>query len=182
MVTGKAKLTRPSWDDYFMAVTRIIATRSTCDRLRAGAILVKNNRIISTGYNGSPPGLLHCDEEAGHLLEEGHCVRTVHAEHNALLQAAVLGAMSTQGATMYALYNPCIHCAKYIVTCGVKRVVIGKLYRGDKSLTYLKEAGLEVELYRENVNWSMFVKDLFNQEIEEKIAKEGNVEILETRR
>ena len=93
---------RPSWDDYFMAIAKIIATRSTCDRLRAGAVLVKNKRIISTGYNGAPPGLPHCDGEHGHLMEEGHCIRTVHSEENCVLQAAALGGISTEGST-----DPC---------------------------------------------------------------------------
>lgn len=173
----KEKYVRPNWDDYFMAIARIIATRSTCDRLRAGAVLTKDNRIISTGYNGSPPGLPHCDGEEGHLMEEGHCVRTIHGEHNALLQAAVLGSVSTKGSTMYTMYNPCIHCAKYVVACGVKRVVIGKIYRGEKALQYLKDAGIKVDLYQENKDWNEQAKSLFEQEIEEKIAKEGDVKI-----
>ncbi len=171
------KYFRPNWDDYFMAIARIIATRSTCDRLRAGAVLVKDNRTISTGYNGSPPGLPHCDSEAGHLLEDGHCVRTIHAEHNALLQAAILGSMSTQGSTLYTLYNPCIHCAKYVIACGIKRVVIGKIYRGEKALEYLKEAGIKVELYKNNKVWNNMVKSLFEEEIEERIATEGSVKL-----
>lgn len=171
------KYFRPQWDDYFMAIARIVATRSTCDRLRAGAVLVKDNRIISTGYNGSPPGLPHCDGEEGHLMEEGHCVRTIHAEHNALLQVAVMSSASTKDSTMYALYNPCIHCAKYIVACGVKRVVIGKIYRGEKALEYLKDARIKVELYKENKEWNNTVKSLFDEEIEEKVAQEGDVKL-----
>ena len=85
---------RPSWDDYFMAIARIVATRSTCSRLHAGAVLAKNRRILSTGYNGAPPGLPRCDGEAGHLMEEGHCIRTVHAEENTILQAAAIGKAS----------------------------------------------------------------------------------------
>ncbi|MBU2229178.1 cytidine/deoxycytidylate deaminase family protein, partial [Patescibacteria group bacterium] len=140
---------RPSWDDYFMAIVRIVGTRSTCDRLHAGAVLVKDKRIISTGYNGSPPGLPHCDE-VGHLMEEGHCVRTVHAEHNTILQAATVSGTNTKGSTMYTKYSPCIHCSKYIVTAGVKRVVMGKVYRNSKVIDYLKEAGIEVEVYEES--------------------------------
>ena len=168
------KKIRPSWDDYFMAIAKIVATRSTCDRLQAGAVLAQNNRIIATGYNGSPPRLPHCDE-IGHLLEEGHCVRTVHAEHNVLLQAAVLGSMSTKDSTMYTKYSPCIHCSKYIATCGIKRVVIGKIYRNDKAVEYLREAGLEVDIYQENKKWNDEMSKLFKGEIEETVAKEGKV-------
>ena len=167
---------RPNWDDYFMAVAKIIATRSTCDRLQAGAVLVKNKRIISTGYNGSAPGLPHCFE-VGHLMEEGHCVRTIHAEHNAILQAATLPGVSSEGATMYAKYNPCIHCAKYIIAAGIKRIVIGKLYRGDKALQYLRDAGVAVEIYQRNPEWEKSAAEIFTEDIPEIKAKEGNVEL-----
>jgi len=172
-----AKCLRPQWDDYFMAIARIIATRSSCDRLHAGAVLVKNNRIIATGYNGAPPGLPQCDGPDGHLLEEGHCVRTIHGEHNAILQAAKLPGSSTDGSTLYTLYNPCIHCAKYVVAAGVKRVMIGKIYRGDAALNYLKNAGIEVNIYTDNVNWNKMVRELFADEIEEVKAKEGDVKL-----
>ncbi len=172
------KYFRPSWDDYFMALAKIIGTRGTCDRLRAGAVLVKDKRIISTGYNGSPPGLPHCDD-VGHLMEEGHCVRTIHGEHNAILQASVLGSISTQGSTLYTLYNPCIHCAKYVVMAGIKRVIIGELYRGEKALEYLKNAGVEVEIYKRNPKWNNELLDLFGKDIEKVEAKEGNVKLEE---
>lgn len=167
---------RPSWDDYFMAIARIVAMRSNCDRLAAGAVLVKNNRIISTGYNGAPPGLPHCDE-VGHLMEEGHCVRTIHGEHNVLLQVARLQGASTEGATLYTKYAPCMHCAKYIVACGVKRVVFGKIYRNNGVIEYLKSAGLQVDVYKEKPEWLEYFQQLFSQEIEEKQAKEGGVKI-----
>ncbi len=160
-----------------MAIVRIVAMRGTCDRLRAGAILVKNNRIISTGYNGSPPGLPHCDNDAGHLLEEGHCIRTIHAEHNAILQAATAHGVSTDGSTMYSKYNPCMHCSKYVIAAGIKRVVMGKLYRGEKAVKYLKDAGLQVDLYKENPTWNQSVRGLFSGEIESIVAKEGNVQV-----
>jgi dCMP deaminase len=158
---------RPSWDDYFMALARIIATRSSCDRLHAGAVLVKDGRIISTGYNGAPPGLDHCDD-VGHLMEEGHCVRTVHGEHNALLQAAVLGGSSTKGSTMYSVYTPCIHCAKYIATCGIVRVVYGKIYRNSSVIEYFQQAGIVVEEYRASEAWNEHAAALFAQEIMQK--------------
>lgn len=168
---------RPAWDDYFMAIVRIVATRGTCDRLRAGAVLVKKNRIISTGFNGSPPGLPHCDGEEGHLLEEGHCVRTIHGEHNAILQAAAVGGISTDGATMYSKFNPCIHCAKYVIAAGIKRVVVGKMYRGEQALEYLKSAGVQVDMYKENPQWNTMVQGLFMNEIEEVQAREGDVRL-----
>lgn len=174
-----AEYIRPSWDDYFMAIARIVATRSTCDRLRAGAVLVKNKRIISTGYNGSPPGLPHCDDEAGHLMEEGHCVRTIHAEHNAILQAAAVSGQPTEGATLYALYSPCIHCAKYVVAAGIKRVVIGAIYRNSKSPEYLAQAGLQVEFYKPNNEWNAMIQKIFENRVEEVIAKEGEVVLTE---
>lgn len=171
------KYIRPNWDDYFMAIARIIATRSTCDRLRAGAVLVKNNRIISTGYNGSPPGLPHCDSHAGHLMEEGHCVRTVHAEHNAILQAAMAPGQSTENSIAYLVYSPCIHCSKYLVSAGVKRVVIGNFYRNTKVIDYLKQAGVEVEIYKPNTKWNEAVRELFKEDIEEVKAREGYVKM-----
>jgi len=171
---------RPSWDDYFMAVAKIVATRSTCDRLEAGAVLVKNKRIIATGYNGSPPGLPHCDD-VGHMLEEGHCVRTIHGEHNVIIQAATIPGASTVGSTMYTKYSPCIHCAKYVVAAGIKRVVIGKVYRNSKAVDYLKEAGLEVEIYKENKKWNKQLQELFTKEIEVKKPKEGDVVIKENK-
>lgn len=167
---------RPGWDDYFMAIARVVATRSTCDRLRAGAVLVKDNRIISTGYNGSPPGLPHCDD-VGHMMEEGHCVRTVHGEHNAILQAAVIPGASTAGSTLYTKYIPCIHCCKYVVAAGVKRVVYAKIYRNSKAPDYLREAGLQVDLYADNKDWNLEVRKMFADEIEEKKAAEGDVVI-----
>lgn len=157
-----------------MAIARIVATRSTCDRLEAGAVLVKNNRIISTGYNGSPPGLPHCDD-AGHLMEEGHCVRTIHGEHNAILQAATIPGASTEGSTMYTKYTFCIHCAKYIVAAGVQRVIYGTIYRNAYCIDYLKEAGVQIEQYQPNPDWNSRMAKLFSHDIEVREAPEGKV-------
>jgi len=166
---------RPSWDDYFMAIAKLIASRGTCDRLYAGAVLVKNNRIISTGYNGSPPGLPHC-HDVGHLLEEGHCVRTIHGEHNAILQAAVQGSTSTVGATMYTKYNPCIHCTKYVIAAGIKRVVVGKIYRNAKAIEMLKAAGVQVDMYQENSDWTQEIIKIFSEDITER-TNEGEIKM-----
>ncbi len=164
---------RPSWDDYFMAIAKIIAARGTCNRLYSGSVLVKNNRIIATGYNGSPPGLQHCDD-VGHLLEEGHCVRTIHGEHNSLLQAAKQGGTNTEGSTMYTKYSPCIHCTKYVIACGIKRVVMGKVYRNHQAVDILKEAGVQVEVYKENSEWSKELLQIFSEDIPDR-TNEGVV-------
>jgi dCMP deaminase len=164
---------RPHWDDYFMAVVKIVAARGTCDRLYAGAVLVKDNRIIATGYNGSPPGMLHCND-VGHLLEDGHCVRTIHAEHNAILQAARQGGTSTVGAVMYAKYSPCIHCAKYIIASGITKVVVGKVYRNSQAIDMLKSGGVEVEIYQENPEWHDELLQLFSEDIPER-TNEGTI-------
>ncbi|MFH0890411.1 MAG: cytidine/deoxycytidylate deaminase family protein, partial [Candidatus Liptonbacteria bacterium] len=148
-MSNQKKAYRPNWDDYFMAMAKVVSSRGTCDRLYAGAVLTKDNRIIATGYNGSPPGLPHC-HEVGHLLEEGHCVRTIHGEHNALLQAARQGSTGTEGATLYTKYSPCIHCTKYVIACGIKRIVIGKIYRNPKAIEMLQEAGIEAVMYEPN--------------------------------
>jgi len=170
------KYTKPTWDDYFMAMAKIVGTRSSCDRLRAGAVLVKDKRIISTGYNGAPSGLDSCDE-VGHLMEEGHCVRTIHGEHNTILQAAIISGASTVGTTMYSKYNPCIHCCKYIVAAGIKRVVYSKIYRNSKAVEYLRDAGIEVEEYKENEKWNNAIKDLFSKDIEVMKPAEGDVKM-----
>ncbi|MFA6391157.1 MAG: cytidine/deoxycytidylate deaminase family protein [Patescibacteria group bacterium] len=170
------KHVRPSWDDYFMAIAKIIGTRSTCDRLYQGAVLVKDRRIISTGYNGSPPGLPHCDD-IGHLMEEGHCVRTIHGEHNAILQAATISGTNTQGSILYMKYSPCIHCTKYIIAAGIKKVVMGKVYRNSKVVDFLKEAGIEVEVYQENKEWQEQLQEIFAEEIEVMKPDEGDVEM-----
>jgi len=169
---------RPKWDDYFMALARIVATRSTCDRLRAGAVLVKENRIISTGYNGAPPGMPHCDLKHGHLMEGGHCIRTIHAEHNCLLQAAMISSASTQGATLYAKYGPCMHCAKYLVACGIKRIVVGPIYRhAQQAIDYLKEADVQVNVYEENPEVNQFFSRIMTEELKEETAPEGDIKI-----
>ncbi len=159
-----------------MSIVRILGTRSSCDRLHAGSILVQDKRIISSGYNGAPPGLPTCDE-IGHLMEEGHCVRTIHGEHNALLQAAALGGVSTRGSTMYTKYNPCIHCAKYVVAAGIVRVVMGAVYRGMAAVDYLRSAGLQVDIYERNKTWDAYLSGMFQEGVYERNAEEGEVQL-----
>jgi dCMP deaminase len=150
---------RPSWDEYFMEVARTIAKRATCDRGRSGCVIARDNQLLVTGYVGSPKGLPHCDE-VGHqmkkmLHEDGsitqHCVRTVHAEQNALCQAAKRG-ISVDGATLYCRMTPCRTCAMLIINCGVLRVVCEFRYHaGAESEEMFKAAGIALEYVNEEV-------------------------------
>lgn len=134
---------RPEWDLYFMKIAYAVSERSTCDRAFVGSVLVRDKRILTTGFNGSPAGLEHCDE-AGHLMVEGHCVRTIHAETNAIIQAALHG-VSTRGATCYVTHLPCINCTKVLINAGITRIVYSEAYRRDENAqNFLLEAGVEV--------------------------------------
>ncbi len=136
---------RPPWDDYFMDITFQVAKRSTCDRARVGAVIVKDKRILTTGYNGSPAGLAHCDV-IGHLMVGGHCVRTLHAEQNAIIQAALHG-VSVAGGTIYVTHQPCLTCAKMIINAGLRRVVYAGVYPDENAVAFLREAGVELTAY-----------------------------------
>ena len=136
---------RPSWDDYFMDISLQVAKRSTCGRLRVGAIIVKDRRILTTGYNGAPAGLPHCDE-VGHLMVDGHCVRTLHAEQNAIIQAALHG-VSVEDGTLYVTHQPCLTCAKMIINAGIRRVVYAGHYPDENAVAFLTQAGVALELY-----------------------------------
>ena len=160
MDTGMEKQTgRPSWDEYFMEVCRAIAKRATCDRGKSGCVIAKENQILATGYVGSPSGLPHCDE-AGHELkkvlhDDGsvsmHCVRTVHAEQNAICQAARRG-VAIDGATVYCKMTPCRTCAMMLINCGIKRIVCEKKYHaGAESEQLFKTAGIPLEYVDECV-------------------------------
>jgi dCMP deaminase len=150
---------RPSWDEYFMEVCLAIAKRATCDRGRSGCVIARDNQILATGYVGSPAGLPHCDQ-AGHqmkkmLHEDGsisqHCVRTVHAEQNAICQAAKSG-VSISGATLYCRMTPCRTCAMMIINCGIKRVVCERVYHsGKESEEMFATAGVVLEYVKEEV-------------------------------
>ncbi len=137
---------RPSWDEYFMSITFQVAKRSTCDRARVGSIIVKDRRILTTGYNGSPAGLPHCDE-IGHLMIGGHCVRTLHAEQNAIIQAALHG-VSVAGGTIYVTHQPCLQCAKMIINAGIRRVVYAGEYPDANAVAFLSEAGVVLHSHR----------------------------------
>jgi dCMP deaminase len=121
---------RISWDEYFMNIAAEVATRSTCDRKLVGAVIVRDRTILSTGYNGSVRGLPHCDE-AGHMMEDGHCVRTIHAEANAIIQAAKNGTR-IDGGCIYITASPCWNCFKYIANAGINRIVYGEFYRDER--------------------------------------------------
>lgn len=133
---------RASWDEYFMNIAREVATRSTCDRKFVGAVVVRDRSILATGYNGSIKGLPHCDEE-GHLMEEGHCVRTVHAEANAIVQAAKNG-MRIDGADIYVTASPCWGCFRLIANAGIGRIVFGEFYRDKKIFDFSQKIGIEL--------------------------------------
>ena len=133
---------RPSWNEYFMNIAREVSKRSTCERAQVGAVIVRDKRILTTGYNGSPRGLPHCTE-VGCLMDNGHCIRTLHAEQNAIIQAALHGVI-TEGATIYVTHQPCFNCAKTIINAGVSEIVYDKEYRDDRSLYFLSQAGVKI--------------------------------------
>jgi len=153
------KYVRPSWDEYFMEIAHTVSKRATCDRGRSGCVIVRDKQILVTGYVGSPNGLPHCDE-IGHqmkkmLHEDGsiseHCVRTVHAEQNAICQAAKLG-ITLEGSTLYCRMTPCRICAMLIINCGIKRVVCEKKYHaGTESEEMFAKAGVKLEFFSEEV-------------------------------
>jgi dCMP deaminase len=150
---------RPTWDDYFMEVADAIAKRATCSRGRSGCVIARDRQILVTGYAGSPPGFPHCDD-AGHemekvLHEDGsvtqHCVRTIHAEQNAICQAAKLG-IPLAGATLYCRMTPCRPCAMLIIAAGIVRVVCElKYHAGSDSEALFAKAGIEVAFKHDEV-------------------------------
>jgi dCMP deaminase len=135
-------MARSSWDQYFMDIARQVATRATCDRKHVGAVVVRDRTILSTGYNGSIRGLPHCDE-VGHMMENGHCVATVHAEANAILQAAKNG-VRIDGATLYTTASPCWPCFKLIANSGCVRIVYGEFYRDPRIFEIAAQLKLEL--------------------------------------
>lgn len=144
---------RPSWDEYFIEIAKLVATRSTCLRRKVGAVLVKDKRILATGYNGPPSGLKHCieigclREKLGIPSGERHeLCRGLHAEQNAIIQAAIYG-ISVQGSVLYCTTFPCVICTKMLINAGVKRIYYLEGYPDDLSLDMLKEAGIEIERF-----------------------------------
>ena len=149
MPTRAKKPKRPGWDEYFLEIASVVAKRSTCNRASVGAVLVRDRFILATGYNGAAKGMPHCDD-VGHEIVDGHCIRTVHAEVNSIIQAARLG-KSTEGATLYLTISPCYDCFKMIVNAGIRKVVYKNFYqrRYDASARVLKLAkGAGVSIHR----------------------------------
>lgn len=134
---------RPDWDQYFLKLAMLASERATCPRMHCGCVLVKNKNVISTGYNGSIPGDAHC-EDVGCLVIDNHCVRTVHAEMNALVQAAKRG-HAVEGATAYVTNMPCTTCAKALITAGVKRVVVFSDYHDTLATQFFATAGVVID-------------------------------------
>ena len=150
---------RPSRDEYFMEIARTVAKRATCSRGRSGCVIAKNKQILCTGYVWSPPGLPHCDE-IGHQYKQmthengsvtNHCVRTIHAEQNAICQAAKLG-VAIEWATLYCKMTPCRICAMLIISCGIKKVIAEKVYHdGAESEAMFKKAWIELSYFDETI-------------------------------
>ncbi len=133
---------RADWHEYFMRIAEQVATRSTCDRKHIGAVIVRDKTILSTGYNGSLRGAPHCDE-VGHDMENEHCVRTVHAEANAVAQSARNGVM-IDNSEIYITASPCLTCFKLIANSGIRVVYYKEFYRDERINRYAKEAGMKL--------------------------------------
>lgn len=147
---------RPGWHEFFMDIAYQMATRSTCDRKHVGAVIVRDKMVLSAGYNGSARGAPHCDDE-GHLMEDGHCVRTVHAEMNAIASAARSG-VNIGGSTLFVTASPCWNCFKTCVNAGIHTIIFDEFYRDEKifdvaktlhvGLVQLKKGGQIEELVK----------------------------------
>ena len=136
---------RPGWDEYFIQIARTVATRATCPRASVGAVMTRERRILTTGYNGAPRGVSHCTE-AGCLVVDGHCLRATHAEANAIVQGALHG-VSLQGATAYCTHQPCAGCSKLLISAGIVRIVYEDAYPDPVSTLLLAEANVALDQY-----------------------------------
>lgn len=144
-------MSRPSWHEYFMQITELVSTRATCLRRKVGAIIVRDRRILTTGYNGPPQNIIHCEERGGCLRDElkipsgqrMELSRAIHAEQNAIIQAAKVG-ISIQDSTLYVTAHPCFTCAKMLINAGVKEIIYKDGYPDEFAMAILKEAGVEV--------------------------------------
>lgn len=147
---------RPSWDEYFMEMAELTSKRSTCLRRQVGAVIVQDKHIIATGYNGAPRGIKHCEERGGCLRqklnvpsgERHELCMALHAEQNAIIQAATLG-QSVEGGVIYVTHQPCVICAKMIINAGIKRIVVREGYPDQLSIDILSEAGLRIVMLGE---------------------------------
>ncbi|HTJ27816.1 MAG TPA: cytidine/deoxycytidylate deaminase family protein [Candidatus Limnocylindria bacterium] len=139
---------RPGWDEYFMEIARTVATRATCPRASVGAVLTRDRRILTTGYNGAPRGVPHCTQ-VGCMMVDAHCQRAVHAEANAIVQGALHG-VSLEGATAYCTHQPCAGCSKLLISAGVVRIVYADAYPDPIAAELLAEAGVALEPFTGN--------------------------------
>jgi dCMP deaminase len=133
---------RLPWDQYFMTIAQVVASRSTCDRKHVGAVIVRDKTILSTGYNGSIRGMPHCNE-VGHLMENDHCVGTIHAEANALVQAARNG-VNINDASIYITASPCWSCFKLIANAGIQAIYFGEFYRDERIFDVARTVGIQL--------------------------------------
>jgi dCMP deaminase len=133
---------RLDWNNYFMQIAKVAATRSTCARKNVGAVIVRDRMIIATGYNGSVRGLEHCTD-AGHMMEDGHCVRTVHAELNAIIQAARHG-VRVEGASIYVTASPCWPCFCALANAGIQTIYFGEFYRDPRIFEAARKIGISI--------------------------------------
>ena len=162
MAASEPLVKRPSWDEYFMQMAELTAQRSTCLRRHVGAVIVQDKHVVATGYNGAPKGVAHCAELGGCLREkmgipsgERHeLCRALHAEQNAIIQAATL-AQSIEGASIYITHQPCIICAKMIINAGIKRIVVKEGYPDEMSVRMLDEAGLKIVMFGEEEEYGV---------------------------
>ncbi len=162
MAKSEPLVKRPSWDEYFMQMAELTAQRSTCLRRHVGAVIVQDKHVVATGYNGAPKGVAHCAELGGCLREkmgipsgERHeLCRALHAEQNAIIQAATL-AQSIEGASIYITHQPCIICAKMIINAGIKRIVVKEGYPDEMSVKMLDEAGLKIVMFGEEEEYGL---------------------------
>ena len=146
----RINMARPSWDEYYMKMAELAATRSTCLRRQVGAVIVVDNHAVATGYNGAPKGVKHCAELGGCLRQQlqvpsgqrHELCRALHAEQNAIIQAAAMG-HAVQGGTIYVTHQPCVICAKMIINAGIKRIVVKEGYPDQMAIDILAEAGLK---------------------------------------
>ena len=152
-------MARPTWEEYFLEVMHALQKRATCDRGKCACVIVKDNQILCTGYVGAPAGLPHCDD-VGHLIRASvevdgklhdHCIRTVHAEQNAICQAAKRG-VAIDGATIYVGMTPCRTCAMLLISCGIKKVIAERKYHaGQESEEMFAQAGVELVFVNDEV-------------------------------
>ncbi len=144
-------MSRPSWDQYFMEFAKAASLRATCDRQHVGAVVVVDKQVVATGYNGSVVGMPHCDD-VGHDMLSGHCVRTIHAEMNALAQAARRG-VAVGGAAIYTTASPCWDCFRVLVNAGIRQFVYAQAYRAEEHRARIQQVadavGLEVRALAE---------------------------------